>query len=88
MVYLIAFIILATSFLDALRDTLYERTTWRKWHLIKWGSFYPPLAALLVLHIPAPWWVPTIIAAWALWQVGMRVGGKRWSSFWFWWWPK
>ena len=81
---------LAISFLDALRDTLRGKVKgWWKWHLIKWGSFYPPLALLLWMEVvfERSWGslfaIGIIILSTAAWKAGAVAGGKGdWGGFW------
>ena len=90
-------VVLVASRCDALRDRHLdpERVTRGRrpiallgtdpWHLVKWASFYPPLALCCYLGYGPPWsswdvsglWGCTVAAAWALWT-----WGSPWPSFW------
>ena len=91
-------VVLLASRCDALRDRHFdpERLTRGRlpiralggtdlFHLVKWASFYPPLALCCYLGYGPPWsswpvsglWVGTVVASWALWS-----WGSPWPSFW------
>ena len=91
-------VVVLASRLDALRDRHFDPerlTRWRLpilalfgtdlWHLVKWGSFYPPLILCCWMGYGAPWatrisaglWAVTTAAAWIAWR-----WGAPWPSFW------
>jgi hypothetical protein len=75
-------VLLSSSFFDALRDT-HNRKDWWAFHWRKWISWYPPLAFILYLHVDRWFWLPVIVAAYAIWRLGAIAGGQgHWPSFW------
>ena len=90
---LIFAIVVLSSRCDSLRDRNFANPRWRLplallgadlWHLVKWGSFYPPLIACCWLGYGPPWqwpgialWPVTTAAAWIAWA-----WGSPWPSFW------
>ncbi len=88
-------IVLFSSWMDSLRDRHFGDRAWRRpirvlwvetdlWHLVKWGSFYVPLATCCWWGYGAPWrwpvvalWAGTAALAWGVWR-----WGSPWPSFW------
>lgn len=90
---LVAVAILATSFLDALRDgwrdnaRYHKGTAWDVWHIVKRAQLYLPIVVLMVLvGYSWPWWVGLILGGLIVWRVGIEVAGKgSWPSTWMFW---
>ena len=89
MEYIIAALILFASAADAVRDAWmtryrtdpYKSKGWYMRHAAKWVAFYPPLAALLVLHVSPWYWLPLIILSWVVWRLAVRhIGRVTWES--------
>lgn len=90
-------VVLIASRCDALRDRHFDPerlTRWRRpisilgtdpWHLVKWASFYLPMAWCCYLGYGFPWatwtaaglWVGSMIAGWIVWGIGRET-----PSFW------
>ena len=87
-------VILITCLFDGWRDTLIHRrpdVSWRKYHIVKWISFYPPLfllGAWVLLGEGISWSVlpkagVLSLLAGIFWYAGSHVlGGVTWESQW------
>ena len=89
MEYIVVAVILFASAADAVRDAWMSRfrsgpkgsREWRLRHRAKWAAYYPPLIALMILHVPLLWWIPLLPVSWLVWQMSARhIGGVDWKS--------
>ena len=89
MEWIVIAVILFASGADAVRDAWMSRfrsgskgsREWRLRHRAKWAAYYPPLIALMILHVSPLWWIPLIIISWLVWRLSLRhIGGVNWKS--------
>ncbi len=85
-------VILVSVIADGLADATFHKLPWHKGYWWDWWHWFkrirlclPPVYILYMLGLP--WWqtVLVIVGSWVAWQVGMRIGGKKWTSMWLGW---
>ena len=84
--YLAVMVLITASIFDALRDAWMRSAGWWRRHLVKWVSFYVPLAFIMFMHTPWSLWLPIIVASWLAWRGSLYwIAGVRWESMWVRW---
>ena len=69
---IIIIVILVSCFFDGWRDTLVDRrSSWWKFHIIKWLAFFPPLIYLILFNsFPIYVILVVILLSSAVWHIG------------------